>query len=52
MTRCKICDIDKNGCCICGFCVECLAKYGHEGCSAIIKQFKELVDNEKQGDKK
>lgn len=35
MTRCKVCKRDKQGCCICGYCVDCLVRYGHEKCRKI-----------------
>ena len=30
MVKCKICKKDKDIVCICGFCNECIKKYGHE----------------------
>ena len=32
MSRCKICDKDVYCTCLCGYCVECIGTYGHEGC--------------------
>ena len=30
MTRCKNCNKDVNCTCLCGFCMECNEKYGHD----------------------
>lgn len=37
MTKCKICQIDKQPTCICGYCDDCVKKYGHDECAKIEK---------------
>jgi hypothetical protein len=36
--KCRICNNIVAGGCICGYCLNCLEKYGHKGCERIDKQ--------------
>jgi hypothetical protein len=36
--RCIVCNKLTNVCCICGYCQECIKRYGHDECSRIVQQ--------------
>jgi hypothetical protein len=42
MTNCRICGYypEKLNCvCLCGFCMDCIAKYGHDNCEKIANDY-------------
>jgi hypothetical protein len=39
--RCRVCGLDKNGMCLCGYCLECIEAYGHFNCEIVIRERKE-----------
>ena len=34
--KCAICEKDTRGSCLCGFCIDCIKRYGHEKCAEMI----------------
>lgn len=38
MTRCNICNEDTSFTCICGYCLDCINKYGHDKCFDMLKE--------------
>ena len=41
--KCQVCGRDVTGACLCGYCIECIKRFTHEGCERRVK--------EKQNDK-
>jgi len=37
---CNICGEEANPICLCGFCMGCIKKYGHDGCYKILEERK------------
>ena len=35
--NCRVCEKSENILCLCGFCMKCIARYGHHGCEIIAK---------------
>lgn len=42
--RCKVCGKETRVICLCGFCPECINRFGHDECHNIVKQ-KEQENN-------
>jgi NMD protein affecting ribosome stability and mRNA decay len=38
MSKCVVCGKETNVTCICGYCPDCIAWKGHEGCNQIIRE--------------
>lgn len=36
--RCQVCNKSTNVSCICGYCPECIKRYGHDVCHEIVKK--------------
>lgn len=34
--KCKICDKEVTCTCLCGFCMDCIKKFGHDKCTEIL----------------
>lgn len=44
MSICPVCGQDKAGVCCCGYCWECIRRFGHEGCRELLEDRKKEND--------
>lgn len=44
--RCKICGEDRTVICLCGYCQDCISRYGHEKCSEMLKEENKCKEKE------
>ena len=48
---CKVCGRDVTGICSCGYCIDCIKRYGHDECFNIVVSKKKFVSHRyKKGD--
>ncbi len=50
--KCRVCGEVKRGTCICGYCLECIKKYGHIKCGDLAKENEDRKLTEREKEKK